>query len=74
LLPAECTEQSNRIAITVRDVIYQGDSILMIGETAAGQQVSLRRQLRQGMAGALPAKDETVRVGIDPDSAIIVGP
>jgi putative spermidine/putrescine transport system ATP-binding protein len=74
LLPAESTEKSNRIAITVRDVIYQGDSILMIGETAAGQQVSLRRQLRQGMAGGLPAKDETISVGIDPDSAIIVGP
>jgi putative spermidine/putrescine transport system ATP-binding protein len=74
LLPAECTEKTNRLAIVLRDVIYQGDSLLIIGEAAGGLQVSLRRQLRLGMIGGLPASGETLHVGIDPDSAIIVGP
>jgi hypothetical protein len=34
----------------------------------------LRRQLRHAMVGELPAKGATMSIGIDPDSAIIVGP
>jgi len=74
LLPEECTEKTNRFAITLRDVIYQGDSVLIIGEMAGGRRVSLRRQLGRNTVGGLPASGETIRVGIDPDSTIIVGP
>jgi putative spermidine/putrescine transport system ATP-binding protein len=74
LLPEECSERTNRIAITIRDVIFQGDSLLIIGETVDGRAISLRRQLRQGMASEVPAVGQTLRIGIDPDGAVIVGP
>jgi putative spermidine/putrescine transport system ATP-binding protein len=74
LLPHECTERTNRITITTRDVIFQGDSLLIIGDTADGRSVSLRRQLRRGMGSEAPAVGQTLRIGIDPDGAVIVGP
>ncbi len=74
LLPDECTERTNRIAITTRDVIFQGDSLLIIGDTADGRSISLRRQLRRGMGSEAPAVGQTLRIGIDPDGAVIVGP
>jgi len=74
LLPAECTERTNRLTIVVRDAIFQGDSLLILGELPGGGRISLRRQLREGDLGSLPTKGETLRIGIDPQSAIIVGP
>jgi len=40
---------------------------------ANGQSISLRRQLRQGLASGLPAVGQALRIGIDPDGAAIVG-
>jgi putative spermidine/putrescine transport system ATP-binding protein len=74
LLPNECGEGANRIAITIRDVIFQGDSVLIIGETADRRAISLRRQLRQGWGSEIPAVGQTLRIGIDADGAVVVGP
>jgi putative spermidine/putrescine transport system ATP-binding protein len=74
LLPNECGERTNRIAVTIRDVIFQGDSLLIIGETADRRAISLRRQLRQGLSSDVPAAGQTLRIGIDPEGAVIVGP
>jgi len=72
LMPEECGPETNRLSVTLRDVIFQGDSLLMIGELAGGHTVSIRRHLRDGLRGRLPAAGDRLQVGIDPDNTIAV--
>jgi putative spermidine/putrescine transport system ATP-binding protein len=71
LLPDECDAQTNRFRVRLQDVIYQGDSLLLVGE-AAGQAISIRRPLRDGAGGQSPRGGETIEVGLAPRNTIIV--
>jgi putative spermidine/putrescine transport system ATP-binding protein len=72
LLPDECNAQTNRFPIVLRDVIYQGDSLLILGEAVGGQRLAIRRPLRGRSSEPLPIAGETLRVGIDPHNTILV--
>jgi len=72
LLPDECPADANRISVRLRDVIYQGDSLLIIAETRDGQAVTLRRPLRTGPAMGLPEKGAMITVGMPPAATVIV--
>jgi putative spermidine/putrescine transport system ATP-binding protein len=72
LMPEECGPQSSRFPIVVRDVFFQGDSVLMIGEAAGAKRLTIRRPLRTRTAGSLPVEGNILQVGVDPDSIILV--
>jgi len=72
LLPDECGPQSGRFPVLVRDVFFQGDSALVIGEAAGGKRLSIRRPMRAGGARALPKEGDRIQVGLDPDGVILV--
>ena len=71
LLPEECTPESNRIPITVRDVIYQGDSLLILGDLA-GSRVSIRRPLRAESQFSRPSPGVRLTVGLALADTIVV--
>ena len=71
LLPDECTAQSKRIPVVVKDVFFQGDSALVIGEAAGGKRLTIRRPMRGG-SRALPREGDRIEVGVDPDGIILV--
>jgi putative spermidine/putrescine transport system ATP-binding protein len=70
LMPDECGPDSNRLPAVLRDVIYQGDSLLMLAEIA-GQSVALRRPLR-GLPGPLPSPGTSLSLGLDAAAMILV--
>lgn len=72
LLPDECGPQSGRFPVLVRDVFFQGDSVLVIGEAAGGKRLTMRRSMRAGRSRALPKEGDRIQVGIDPDNIILV--
>jgi len=72
LLPQECGKHVNRIPARVADVIYQGDSMLVLADVGCGKRLSIRRSLRVGLAGPIPATGEKLMLGIDPEDVIVV--
>ncbi len=72
LLPQECGETTNRIPSRIADVIYQGDSMLVLADVGSGQRVSIRRSLRVGLGAPLPATGEQLMLGIDPADVIVI--
>lgn len=72
LLPQECGKTTNRIPARIADVIYQGDSMLVLADVGSGQRLSIRRSLRVGLGGPLPATGERLMLGIDPADVIVV--
>lgn len=72
LLPQECDKQVNRIPAHIADVIYQGDSMLVLADVGGGQRLSIRRSLRVGLGGSVPVTGEKLMLGIDPEDVIVV--
>ncbi|MBN9408467.1 MAG: ABC transporter ATP-binding protein [Burkholderiales bacterium] len=74
LMPDECPAGANRIPVTVRDVIYQGDSLLLLADLEGGPRVSLRRPLRGSRAGSggMPRPGETLMLGLEPEATLVV--
>ncbi len=72
LLPQECGEATNRIPARIADVIYQGDSMLVLADVGSGQRLSIRRSLRVGLGGPLPVTGEQLMLGIDPADVIVI--
>ena len=72
LLPQECGKHVNRIPARIADVIYQGDSMLVLADVGGGQRLSIRRSLRVGLGGSVPATGEKLMLGIDPEDVIVV--
>nr|WP_295467804.1 ABC transporter ATP-binding protein [Mesorhizobium sp.] len=72
LLPQECNKFVNRIPARIADVIYQGDSMLVLADVGGGQRLSIRRSLRVGLGGPIPKAGEKLMLGIDPEDVIVV--
>jgi putative spermidine/putrescine transport system ATP-binding protein len=72
LMPEECGPQASRFPVLVRDVLFQGDSLLLVGEAAGGKRLAIRRSLRAGLRSALPTPGQTLSVGLDPNGIILV--
>ncbi|MGE5146406.1 MAG: ABC transporter ATP-binding protein [Candidatus Eiseniibacteriota bacterium] len=71
LMPDECGADACRFAVDVRDVIYQGDSLLILTELA-GRPLAIRRPLRGVGRAALPRPGDRLTVGLDPASIVVV--
>ena len=66
-------EGLNRFAGRVQDVVYQGDSYLMVVRLGDGAEVSLRGVVRRETFAALPAVGGPVTLGLSPsDTTLIV--
>lgn len=55
-----------------RDVIYQGDSLLILAEVGGGHRISIRRPLRGTSRVVLPQAGERITVGLDPAGIVLV--
>ena len=73
LLPGEYGDDCNRIPARLREVIYQGDSLLLLAEIAKSQTVSIRKPLRGPPGAAQPWRaGDAIALGLSPASTIVV--
>ncbi|MCJ0764815.1 ABC transporter ATP-binding protein [Variovorax terrae] len=72
LLPGEYGEGFNRIPARLTDVIYQGDSLLMLAQIAGAQAISIRKPLRGGVEAQTWAAGQAVELGLSPSATIVV--
>jgi putative spermidine/putrescine transport system ATP-binding protein len=72
LMPEECGPRTGRFPVIVRDVLFQGDSQLVVSEAPGGKRLTIRRPARARFKGPLPVVGETLSVGLEPDSMILV--
>ncbi|VTU23823.1 Spermidine/putrescine import ATP-binding protein PotA [Variovorax sp. PBL-H6] len=72
LLPGEYGAGANRIPAVIEDVIYQGDSLLLVARIEGGHSVSVRKPLR-GAAGAHGfVAGQPIALGLMPAATIVV--
>jgi putative spermidine/putrescine transport system ATP-binding protein len=71
LMPEECHDGVNRLPVTVTDVIYQGDSLLLLCDIA-GHSFSVRRPMRGGTSGTIPARGTKMDLGLALEDTLIV--
>ena len=75
LLPGEYAADDaglNRIAATLAEVIYQGDSLLILAEIAGGHTVSIRKPLRAAADARGFEAGQAVQLGLSPAATIVV--
>jgi putative spermidine/putrescine transport system ATP-binding protein len=70
--PAEDAPGVNRLPATVRDLIYQGDSVLLLADLGDGREVAVRARPSRVNGGGLPASGATVTLGLHAEDAIVV--
>ncbi len=71
LLPGEIGPLHARVTVEVSDVIYQGDSVLIIAALPDGTPIQARRQIRARLAD-FPTPGSKVEFGIDPAATPVV--
>ena len=72
LLPSEYGKGCNRIPAKLSDVIYQGDSLLLLAEIAGGHCISIRKTLRGGPVPRGFAAGQAIELGLAPEATIVV--
>jgi len=73
LLPGEFdASRHNQLAARIKDVIYQGDSLLLLAELGSGQTVSVRKQLQGDGAISRFAPGDAITLGLSAAATIIV--
>jgi len=65
---------ANRIPATLTDVIYQGDSLLLLARIAGGQVVPVRKPLRGGGRRPTLRAGDVLEFGLPPEATIVVRP
>jgi len=70
-LPGEIDARHARLEVDIRDVIFQGDSVLVIAETGDGTRIQIRRQIRDDLLSC-PDVGARIEIGIDRDATPIV--
>lgn len=65
------TQHAARFAVTVREVIYQGDSLLILSQIEGVPDLTVAIR-RSGQFGSLPSAGQRLVVGVDPDSIIVL--
>lgn len=72
-LPDECEAGFSQLSVTVQEVVYQGDSVLVFVTLSGHEQLAIRRPLRSGSGAIkLPVAGERIKVGIAGHDAIVV--
>jgi putative spermidine/putrescine transport system ATP-binding protein len=72
LMADEFGPETSSFPALTREVIYQGDSLLILASIAGGHVLSIRRPLRATMRAALPSAGESITVGLDPGGIVVV--
>ncbi|MFT4268723.1 MAG: ABC transporter ATP-binding protein [Xenophilus sp.] len=72
LMPGEFDGRHNRIAVRLKDVIYQGDSLLLLAELRSGQAIAVRKPLREDEAAHGLAPGQSIELGLSPAATIVV--
>lgn len=72
-LPDESEAGFGQLSATVQEVVYQGDSVLVLVTLSGKESLSIRRPLRSGSGAIkLPVAGERIKVGIASHDAIVV--
>ena len=71
LMPDECVGDINRLPAVIHDVIYQGDSYLLLCKIA-GQDFSVRRPLRGNATAMLPVAGARIVLGLARQDTLVV--
>ena len=66
------SEAANQFVATTSEVVYQGDSYLMVARLADGAEISLRGVTRGGASSSLPVVGEPVTLALDPADTILI--
>ncbi|RZJ01459.1 MAG: ABC transporter ATP-binding protein, partial [Rubrivivax sp.] len=75
LMPDECPSDANRLPAVVRDVIYQGDSVLLLADMAGDTRISVRRPLRSARGARmadLPRAGDVLTLGLERAATLVV--
>lgn len=72
LVNAETGTEVNRLGGRVREVVFQGDSVLIYTEIAPNVNVPMRCMYRGSDTAALPAVGDQVVLGLHPNDTVIV--
>jgi putative spermidine/putrescine transport system ATP-binding protein len=62
----------NELSGTVRDLIFQGDSVLVLVDLSHGEEVAVRLAAGQVARGGLPEQGAAVRLAFDAESTLVV--
>ncbi len=62
----------NKLTGTVVDIIYQGDSALVLIETSNGEHINFRLSMNRKSRAAIPEHGQDIVVGLHPEDTIIV--
>jgi putative spermidine/putrescine transport system ATP-binding protein len=65
-------EGLNRLAGTVKELVYQGESLLVYVVLADGVEIAVRSPSRREALAALPEPGKPVQLGLHPEDAILV--
>ena len=65
-------EGLNRLAGTVKELVYQGESLLVYVALPDGVEIAVRSPSRREALAALPEPGKTVHLGLHPEDAILV--
>ncbi|MFZ5671722.1 MAG: ABC transporter ATP-binding protein [Pseudomonadota bacterium] len=66
------SSELNAISGRVKDVVYQGENVLVLVALPTGETVSIRRATNEGSRRHLPAAGEHISLGIHPADTIVV--
>ncbi len=72
ILDRKAPARLNVFEATVRDVVYQGDSFLMVAVMAGGREIAVRGLTRGARVSAIPAAGTPVKLGLDPDETALI--
>lgn len=72
LLTAPDRPDLNDLSGTVRQVIFQGDSVLVLVDLGADQEIGVRVPAGRAAQAALPQPGGTIHLGLHPDDTIVV--
>jgi putative spermidine/putrescine transport system ATP-binding protein len=72
ILEATPHEGMNCFNGVVRDVIDQGETVLLLAQLVSGNEVAVRLMANRRTLGTLPGVGNIVRLGLHPDDTIIV--
>lgn len=70
--PKAATGEFNQIPTTVKQVVYQGDSVMLTLLTTTGEIVTMRQATRADIIGRIPVPGEAATVGLHPADALIL--
>ena len=62
----------NDVSGTVMDVIYQGDSMLVMVDIGGEQRINVRLPMNRAMKSKTPEVGQKIELGLHPDDTIIV--